>query len=400
LAICRQRLAPNGVAYISYNTYPGWRQLAIIRELMQFHTRRVTGPARRAAEAKAALHFLVRSISTKNNPTGQMLQPYLAFLQKYEEMWGDQADGFLLHDELAEINDPIYFYQFIERAGGHGLQYLAEAELRANLLVTSLPAEVVKNLQEMAADLIELEQYLDFLYNRTFRQTLLCHADVRLNRRLRPELLANLYVTSRAEPVSPEPELQSAVAAQFRSFDGTVLSTAHPLSKAAMRCLIELWPGGVAFETLVKMAGERLGIQEANPEDVEKLAANLLNACGRSTRLAGLYVHAPDVATEISARPIASPVARFKAGETSQTTNLYHERVHLTALEGHLLRQLDGSHDRADLLKALVELAVAGSLPVEQDGRPVTEAGQLRDVLAGQLESNLDRLQRAALLVG
>jgi cyclopropane fatty-acyl-phospholipid synthase-like methyltransferase len=24
LAICRQNLAPNGVAYISYNTYPGW----------------------------------------------------------------------------------------------------------------------------------------------------------------------------------------------------------------------------------------------------------------------------------------------------------------------------------------------------------------------------------------
>lgn len=401
LAICQQHLTSTGVAYISYNTYPGWHLVAIVRELMQFRTRRLTEPAKRAAQAKAALQFMAQSIPIKNNLNGQTLQPYMGFLQKYVAMWGDQADGFLLHDELGEINEPIYFHQFVQRAKCHNLQYLAEAEFRANLLITSLPVEVVKTLQAMASDLIELEQYLDFLYNRTFRQTLLCRQEVDLNRRLKPELLTHLYVASRAEVVSPESDLQAIAATQFRSFDAVTLSTAHPLSKAAMHCLIEIWPRGVAFETLVEMANERLGIGEASSEDVQKLAANLLNLYGRSgAGLAALYVHPPAVATAISTRPIASPVARFDALATFRATNLYHEQINLTPLEAHLLGYLDGSHDRASLLNMLIESAMAGTLTVEQDDRPIREVGLLRDIVAGQLESSLDRFRLAALLVG
>ncbi len=39
LAICRAHLAPHGVAYISYNTYPGCRLREIARDIMRFHTK-------------------------------------------------------------------------------------------------------------------------------------------------------------------------------------------------------------------------------------------------------------------------------------------------------------------------------------------------------------------------
>ena len=39
LQICQQNLAPNGIAYISYNTYPGWHMLGNIRGMMLYHTR-------------------------------------------------------------------------------------------------------------------------------------------------------------------------------------------------------------------------------------------------------------------------------------------------------------------------------------------------------------------------
>ena len=34
LEICQRHLAPNGVAYISYNTYPGWHIRGIARDIM------------------------------------------------------------------------------------------------------------------------------------------------------------------------------------------------------------------------------------------------------------------------------------------------------------------------------------------------------------------------------
>ena len=37
LRLCRDGLTNHGVAYISYNTYPGWRLRQVVREAMLFH---------------------------------------------------------------------------------------------------------------------------------------------------------------------------------------------------------------------------------------------------------------------------------------------------------------------------------------------------------------------------
>jgi len=39
LEICRQNLAPDGIAYISYNVLPGYHMMSMIREMMLWHTR-------------------------------------------------------------------------------------------------------------------------------------------------------------------------------------------------------------------------------------------------------------------------------------------------------------------------------------------------------------------------
>ena len=40
----------------------------------------------------------------------------------------ERTDASLLHDELAEVNDAVYFHEFVAHAARHGLQYLAEAD--------------------------------------------------------------------------------------------------------------------------------------------------------------------------------------------------------------------------------------------------------------------------------
>src|SRR5947209_3687226 len=55
LAICAAHLRPDGIAYVSYNTYPGGRLREIAREMIAFHTRGVTDPRDRIARARAIL---------------------------------------------------------------------------------------------------------------------------------------------------------------------------------------------------------------------------------------------------------------------------------------------------------------------------------------------------------
>ena len=47
LAICRENLAPNGIAYVSYNTLPGWHMRGMIRDMMIYHAAGFRGPPRR-----------------------------------------------------------------------------------------------------------------------------------------------------------------------------------------------------------------------------------------------------------------------------------------------------------------------------------------------------------------
>jgi cyclopropane fatty-acyl-phospholipid synthase-like methyltransferase len=55
LDICRRNLAPQGVAYISYNTLPGRYMQAMARDMMVYHSRELPDAKTRVQEARALL---------------------------------------------------------------------------------------------------------------------------------------------------------------------------------------------------------------------------------------------------------------------------------------------------------------------------------------------------------
>lgn len=61
LAICREMLNPNGIAYISYNAYPGNHFRDLVRGMMRFHAARFEEPAEKIGQARALLKFLAES---------------------------------------------------------------------------------------------------------------------------------------------------------------------------------------------------------------------------------------------------------------------------------------------------------------------------------------------------
>jgi methyltransferase-like protein len=308
----------------------------------------------------------------------------------------------MLHDEMEEVNDPVYFHQFMERAANHGLQYLAEAQYHKTQPNDFQP-EVVEALSQLAQDRIAFEQYLDFVRNQSFRQTLLCHQGIQLSRKLKLDRMSSFYVASRAQPVTSEPDIRSASVEEFRSPNGTGLSTDHPVSKAAMLYLGQTWPRALPFDMLLTTARAKLELDSALDSlavDAHTLATNLLTAYSYSGNLVELHVHIPAFALEISERPVGSPLACLQAHERTTVTNLRHERVRLDAFSRYLLCHLDGCHDRPALLDRFMAGPVAeGTLMLEEDGQPLTDTNKLKALLAEELETHLSWLTHAALLV-
>jgi methyltransferase-like protein/SAM-dependent methyltransferase len=404
LEVCRQNLAPAGVAYVSYNTYPGWHMLRIIRDMMLYRTRDIVEPQGRAREARALLDFLAESISPESSAYGNFLNTYAEFLRGELKGMSESGNAFLLHDELEQVNEPLYFHEFMSHAARHGLQYLGEAEFRT-MLGSNFAPGVMAHLNELSSSVIDLEQYMDYFRNRTFRQTLLCHESVVVSRSLRPEILRQLYVASNAHPVEAELDPQAPTVVQFRGIDGATLSTDHPVSKAAMLCLAERWPRDVRFDELLVLARARLGKDPATPADevetdAKVLGTNLLRAYGYSNSLAELHVRAPQIAVQPGEYPAASPVARLQAAHSARVTNLRHERVRLDELDRFLLQQLDGENDRAALAELLLAGPVQdGKLRVQEGDQPVSDVQRAKELLARGLEERLAWLAHAALLV-
>ena len=58
LDVCSRQLAPGGIAYISYNTLPGWNMRGIVRDAMRYHTRQFPDARTRVQQARATLDLL------------------------------------------------------------------------------------------------------------------------------------------------------------------------------------------------------------------------------------------------------------------------------------------------------------------------------------------------------
>ena len=49
-------------------------------------------------------------------------------MRRQAERLLERSDETLFHDELAAVNEPVYFHEFVSHAASCGLQYLAEAD--------------------------------------------------------------------------------------------------------------------------------------------------------------------------------------------------------------------------------------------------------------------------------
>ena len=371
LAICRENLSPNGIAYMSYNAYPGWHLVDGMRRMMFLYTVGVTDARERVAKARELLGFLDRNVPINNGPHSVAVHSYAAQSLERE----DAAFG---SDDLSEVCQPFYLTEFVAAAEAQGLAYLHEARF-SDATGMHLGREAFADIAAMTGTPLQAEQLADFVSNRSFRRALLCQPE-RLGSRNFDVDAARLGGFFASGEFHPRP---GDAAGGVVAWNGAPLAPRSALGVAALAILGERFPATVAFEELVGAARARVPGGEPQ-SDADTIAATLALAYSMPGELLTLWPYDPGYLGEPPERPRVGSFARYRAahGERSVGDRLLRT-VDLDPVLLALLPKLDGEHTRTELYAKLVSLF------------PDAEAA----TLASDLDQALDTIARNALLI-
>jgi methyltransferase-like protein/2-polyprenyl-3-methyl-5-hydroxy-6-metoxy-1,4-benzoquinol methylase len=379
LSICRTALAPQGVAFISYNTLPGWQMRRMLRDMLLYHVRGVDDPAERSRRIYELVDFLATS-------SGDQQDEHSTFLRSARDHFEEYRDrpSYIAHEYLEATNAPLYFEDFIRQTSAHSLQYVGDAE-PATTALENMPDAVVARLRGFTSDPVELEQYADFATNRGFRRSLLCHAGLPLS----DGHLRRLHFSTTTKPVSARPEVRGNVSESFRTDRGKTFSSTHPLAKAVLVALAGVWPRALSFDGLLAAIGF------GDEGSLTDLLASL-----HTTGVVSVHALPPRCTEIVSKRPLTTSLARRQAEAGLLVTNQHRRVVKLDDPIAHfLVRHLDGTHDHSDLLRLLDREVSAGRLDISVNGQ-VPDHTRIPAVLQAVLEHHLRRMAEYALLVG
>jgi SAM-dependent methyltransferase len=397
LQACRRHLAPTGLAFVSYNVHPGWKNLGAIRDYLLYMTRGTDDPSLKIINARKCLQSLLDDMTR--------LPPSLAGLtasngeyikSQIESITGNHA-GYVLHDLFERDNNPVYFHEFAASAAGHGLQFIAEVDFKAQQAIVGESTARGDLLPQ--DDRVMQEQYFDFVSNRSFRQSVLCHRNLDVAPVPQPGALKELYLSSWLTHDNDEDEPGGT---GYASPDGGKLTVKAGILTEILDMLIEAWPRAIAYADLSDALRARLDAKFTARDDFDdRLCEDLLMIHMRPHRLIDLRAHPADIPLRISERPVANRWALMQLAEGWEITNLLHQRIKLQDIHRHLLRLLDGSRGREDLLRALLAGPVnTGELTVSRDGEAITDINEIREYLAQGMDKILQQLHRMALLSG
>lgn len=391
LSLIARCLAPDGVAYVSYNTYPGWKTKEIVRDAMRMHGGARPTVDEQVGYGRSMLNFLK-----------QTALPGGLTAAAVDECTPSIMNGpvdYVAHEYLAPHNRPCYFYEFVEQIRKHDLAYLGEAQ-PSTMLPSNYSQELAEQLYgALGSDQVRVEQYLDFAVSRVFRQTLLVHG--KRAQELRWELdrntlhsmhfAANLSAADGA--IRLDGELQDFIAPPNKASIGASLSGL----KQAIDAIARAWPGTVTREDMIRHATLTQG--EHDPVSPEVLSEAVDELCERLTLRGMAQVRLTPVdVTGPSEHPVVDPVVRRQVAvllpERKHVANAWHDSVEITAIDRLLIPLMDGSVDRNGLIAVTAAALREGRLPSASPGPSDAEAQA-----AGRVADMLQRLAASALLL-
>ncbi|MFB3813036.1 MAG: methyltransferase regulatory domain-containing protein [Terriglobales bacterium] len=362
--ICRENLSEHGLGFISYNALPGWYFRMLVRDLMRYHTRELHNPAEKLTAAAEIAAWI--SGASPDDECGRVIREEVRHIAECDE-------HHIYHDDLAPIQEPIYLHEFIASAACHRLQYVADVD---SVLGATAVGEGRKVQQFAGDNFVRGEQYLDFLHVRRFRQSLICHEGIALDRSLAAPPLQDMHVASSMPPGAEQPDGTQ----QFRLDANRTVTTNQPWAKHLLTTLAAAWPNTLPLAQFD-------GWQQHRDTILRLFAAEAL-------RLRTAPIRAPRHAGD---RPQVSALTRAEvAAGAMLATNPYHHMVDVSdPCLRELIPLLDGTRDRATLAAALTASVRTGRCQLDS-----SSGRDLESALPAQIEKALSTLGGSGLLAG
>ena len=168
LNVIKNHLSENGSAIISYNTYPGWKNLEVVRDSMLFRDEMLKNRGEQINESNAVRY---------GRGAIEFLSQFSILNEKIKSGITDIAekdDYYILHEYLEDTNQPKYLYDFNKMLLEYDLMHVVDSDLMKTF--PNISDEIEEKLNaECGDDNIAKEQYYDFLLDRQFRISIVTH---------------------------------------------------------------------------------------------------------------------------------------------------------------------------------------------------------------------------------
>ena len=388
----RSLLAPTGVAYNSYNVYPGWKAKEIVRDAMLLRGGAKGTPEEKLSYARGMINFLEEVA-----PGDSVLAKAVSDFKVLE---ANSKDYYLTHEYLEAFNSPCYFLEMVTAAGENDLIYLGDTQM-STMFAGNYGDKVAEPvLKECGHSQVLVEQYLDFAVNRAFRQSMLVHAErageirYQIDRARYADLHFAAFVPSRDE-------VRLDDSAQEFGGENESLVTRDPRVKVALEVFNERWPWTLTRAELIDGVRERLATVGVDPvAEIDSGIDDLIDflVVRGLTRLS-----LSPVSPELGSEPfrLYEPARRMaeitRSDAAPYVYNVWHETVPLTTADSLMLSMIDGEHDSDSMVAELVAAALAGTARFERDGAPIVEEAELRAAVTEYVNDAPKRLDQMRL---
>ena len=377
LRVCREVLSSNGIALVSYNVLPGWRLWQTLRDAFALVIPDKGDELERVKTARNLMDFM-KEFTPASGPYGDVLRQSADRLAPF-------SDDYVAHEYMEDSNEPCSFRDFLVAAGGHGLGYLGESDFETMFPVNRGARFANALRQRTSDDIMSIEQMMDVMTGRTFRQTLLVREErfPAINRQISAESLDGLHYLAPAELQFE----RKGAGLQVIDGKGRTLTASDPAVRIAIERMTAAFPGTI---TLAECTA---GLSDAQQWQIQDALYRMV--------ISGMVrvMSEPLVCGKGSAAPNAIALARKDAADgLSNTANLRHEPIIIDPISRHLLPALDGGLNRRGIEDLLFRAAQDGRLVFNDSGIPVLDPKRLQKLIQDRVPGMLEGLRRSALL--
>lgn len=387
LSLCSQGLQQHGVAYISFNTQPGWATRGALRKYLALFDDQTLPAFERVEAARERMKAMLARLEDSQTAYTQQLFAEV-------RACGQQSAAFVYHELLSPVCDSFFLDEFCQVAAEHNLQYLGDGRpSRMRIQNDELEDQHFrKALQLSLQDAVVQEQVWDILLPNSIRGCLLVHSDLSLDSTPNLSVFENSFFTSTLVPLATSPRIIDRSIEIFTDPREYTFEIAEPTFKAILFCLSEQWPQVISFADLHKAVLAH--VPECSKDTIttflsEYFFANLLD----------VFQSPPSITRDISELPQVFPLARQQAAMGYDwVSNTRFEFISISELDSKILPLLDGAHTQQTILQKLGDGIAAGDFEVAIK-EEAKESEPLDSLLKEQLQYSLAFYAESALLI-